>query len=154
MAETLAIRAATAADAPAISALVLSLARYFLADPERPGDAEAFFQTISPEAIAGYIESGRFRYHLADAGGELAGVVAIRDGAHLYHLFIAERFHGRGVATRLWERARAEALAGGNPGRFTVNSSLFAVPLYEHLGFTASGPALTKDGIAYQPMEL
>ena len=154
MAEPLAIRAATAADAPAISALVLSLARYFLADPERPEAAEAFFQTISPEAIAGYIESGRFRYHLAESGGDLAGVVAIRDGAHLYHLFIAERFHRRGLATRLWEHARAEALAGGNPGRFTVNSSLFAVPLYERLGFAPAGAAIVKDGIAYQPMAL
>ncbi len=154
MAETLAIRAATAADAPAISALVLSLARYFLADPERPEAAEDFFSTISPEAIAGYIESGRFRYHLAEAAGELAGAVAIRDGAHLYHLFIAERFHRRGLATRLWEHARAEALAGGNPGRFTVNSSLFAVPLYERLGFTASGAAMVNNGVAYQPMEL
>ncbi len=154
MPEPLIIRAATPADAPAISALVLSLASYFLADPARPEAAEAFFATITPEAIAGYMDGGRFRYHVAEAGGELAGAVAIRDGAHLYHLFVARRFHRRGLATRLWEHARAEALTHGNPGRFTVNSSLHAIPLYEHLGFTASGAAMVKDGLAFQPMVL
>lgn len=154
MAEPLSIRSATAADAPAISVLVVSLAPYFLADPQQPDAAAAFFATITPEAIAGYIDGGRFRYHIAEAGSELAGVVAIRDGAHLYHLFVAERFHRRGLATRLWDHARAEALAHGNPGRFTVNSSLFAIPLYQRLGFAASGDAVVKDGLAFQPMEL
>ena len=145
------IRAATTHDAPAISALLRSLADYFLADPDRPEDAEAFFRTITPEAIAGFIDGGRFRYHVAEAQGVLAGAVGVRDGAHLYHLFVAERFHRRGLATRLWEHARAEA---GNPGRFTVNASRFAVPLYERLGFTATGEVEVKDGIAFQPMVL
>ena len=40
-------------DAPAITALVGSLARYFLADPESPEAAADFFRTIPPEAISG-----------------------------------------------------------------------------------------------------
>ena len=151
--ESLPIRQATPEDTPAIAALVLSLSRYFLADPERPEAAEAFFRTITPEAIAGYISGGRFRYHVAEDARELAGVVAVRDGGHLYHLFVAERFHRRGLATRLWEHARGDAIARGNPGRFTVNASLIAVPLYERLGFAASAPAVVQDGIAFQAME-
>lgn len=145
-----ALRPATPADAPAIGALVRSLARYFLADPERPQDAEAFFRTLFPEAIAANLEGGRFRYHLLEADGALAGVVGVRDGSHLYHLFVEERFHRRGLATRLWEHARRDA---GDPERFTVNASLIAVPLYERLGFAATGPVVVQDGIAFRPME-
>lgn len=145
------IRTATPEDAPAISALVSSLSGYFLADPDHPEAAAAFFRTITPEAIAGFIEGGRFVYHVAEDGGRLAGAVGVRDGSHLYHLFVDERFHRRGIATRLWEHALAEA---GYPARFTVNASLFAVPLYERLGFTAAGDAVVKDGIAFQPMVL
>jgi GNAT superfamily N-acetyltransferase len=152
--EALPIRAATPDDAPAIAALVLSLARYFLADPERPENAENFFRTITPAVVAENMRGGRFRYHVAEDDGALAGVVAMRDGAHLYHLFVAERLHRRGLATRLWERARDEALATGNPGRFTVNASLFAIPLYERLGFGASAAPVIQDGIAFQAMEL
>lgn len=63
----LTIREATPADAGRISALIASLARHFLADPERPQDAAAFFETITPSAIADSIASGRYRYHLAKA---------------------------------------------------------------------------------------
>jgi len=148
------IRPATPDDAPAIGALVRSLARYFLADSERPGDAEAFFRTLEPGVITANLEGGRFRYHLADAEGVLAGVVGVRDGSHLYHLFVDERFHRRGLASRLWEHARRDAEAAGNRGRWTVNASLAAVPLYERLGFAATGPVVAQDGIAFRPMAL
>lgn len=148
------IREGTPDDAERISALIASLARYFLADPDDPGAAEAFFQTIAPVAIADCIAGRRFRYHLAEVGGELAGAVGVRDAGHLYHLFVAERFHGRRLGSRLWAVARRAAEADGNTGRFTVNSSMYAVGLYERLGFTPAGPAQVQNGIAFMPMEL
>lgn len=154
MTEPVSIRMATPADAPAIAALVRSLSRYFLADPERPEAAEEFFRTITTEAVAGYMEGGRFRYHLAEIQGETVGVAGMRDDEHLYHLFVAERFHRRGIGVRLWECARADAVARGNPGRFTLNATLGAVPLYERLGFTPTGPVVETHGIVFRPMEL
>ena len=91
---------------------------------------------------------------MAEISGELVGVAGIRDAAHLYHLFVAESFQGRGIAAQLWEIASREALADGNPGRFTVNSSPYARALYERLGFVATGEPQVKDGIAFLPMEL
>jgi predicted GNAT family N-acyltransferase len=38
--------------------------------------------------------------------------------------------------------------------RFTLRSSLYAVPIYKRFGFSESGPVGTKDGISFQPMEL
>lgn len=154
MSVPLRIREATGDDAFAISALVLSLARSFVADPEDPGAAEPFFRTLAPEAIAESLAGGRFRYHLAEVDGALVGVVGVRDHSHLFHLFVAESFHRRGIGRRLWEVARDAARADGNPGRFTVNSSLFAVPVYRGLGFEPAGEPLRKDGIAFVPMQL
>ena len=147
-AEPISFRKAVPADAEAISALVTGLASYFLADPSHPEDAAFFFTTITPEAIRGYLE-GDIAYHLAEADGALAGLIGIRGGSHVYHLFVGERFHRRGVAARLWERARN---AAGAPSRFTVNASRYALPVYRRFGFVAEGPEVMQDGIAFQPM--
>jgi GNAT superfamily N-acetyltransferase len=152
--ESLVVRPARAEDAEAISGLINSLFRYFLSDPDRPEDAEAFFRKISVEGIAEVLADERYRYQVAEAGGILAGVVGMRDGAHLYHLFVAEPFHGQGIGARLWDTARREARARGNPGRFTVNSSRYAIPVYERLGFVATDALQVMDGLAYLPMAL
>jgi GNAT superfamily N-acetyltransferase len=150
----LTMRPARAGDAEAISALVTLLSRYFLADPERPEDAAGFLAQLSPAACAERLSDPRFRHHVAEVDGALAGFVAIRDDGHLYHLFVAERFHGHGIATRLWGIGSGEARARGNPGRFTVNSSLHAVPVYERFGFATAGTPQVQDGIAFLPMLL
>lgn len=153
-ADTVVIRVAGVEDAEAISALILSLARYFLADPDDPGAAAPFLATLDPPAMAQRLADERYRYHVAEADGALAGVVGVRDADHLYHLFVAEPFHGRGIGARLWDAAQRQARAQGNPGRFTVNSSLYAVPVYERMGFTAAEDRQVYDGIAFIPMRL
>ncbi|HEU0301847.1 MAG TPA: GNAT family N-acetyltransferase [Longimicrobium sp.] len=148
------VRAARPQDAEAVSTLITSLSRYFLADPDDPGAAAAFLLTLAPAPIRELLENGRFRYHVAEVDGVLAGVVGMRDARHLHHLFVAEPFHGRGIGGRLWDTARRQALAEGNPGEFTVNSSRHAIPLYERLGFRATDSLRVTDGIAYLPMRL
>lgn len=78
----------------------------------------------------------------------------MRDSAHLFTLFVAEDFQGQGLGRRLWELARAECLAAGNPGAFTVNSSKYAVPVYERFGFVVAGPVQTRNGVLYVPMKM
>jgi GNAT superfamily N-acetyltransferase len=151
---SLIVRAARAQDAEAISALITSLAHHGLADPDRPEDAAAFFATVTPDAIARNLEDARYRYHVAEAGGALAGVIGMRDAAHLYHLFVAEPFRGRGIATRLWETARGAAVAEGNPGCFTVNATRYAVPVYERFGFAPAEALRVNEGLVYLPMRL
>ena len=153
MSEPLVIREAGRDDAETISALIVSLARFFLANPKRPQDAAPFFRSISAEMLRKALASPRYRYHVALAGGTLAGVIGVRDASHLLHLFVAEPFHRQGIALRLWSTARAAALADGAPDRFTLNSSLLARPLYERWGFEATEEPITMDGLAFVPME-
>lgn len=147
------IRAATVADAEEISALIVELSAPFYTSPTREG-AEPFLASISAEAQRGYLAAGNFSYHVAETDGRLVGVVALRDNAHLFHLFVAKPLQGTGLSRRLWNIVKADALATGNPGQFTVNSSLIAVPVYEQFGFVRKGEVQYVHGISCQPMQL
>jgi GNAT superfamily N-acetyltransferase len=147
------VQSATPADAEAISALILELSEPFYLSPSRAG-AEPLLASISPEGQRGYISATNFSYYVARSDEELVGVVAVRDNAHLFHLFVAKPQQGKGLASRLWSIAKRKALAAGNPGEFTVNSSLNAVPIYEKFGFVRQGEAQRIHGVAFQPMQL
>jgi GNAT superfamily N-acetyltransferase len=147
------LRLATLHDVPRISALIRSLSAPFFLSPSGQG-AELFLQSISESAIQDYVSAADFCYQVAEFDTELAGVVAMRDNSHLYHLFVAAAFQDQGIARHLWESAKARAVRAGNPGRFTVNASLGAVAVYERFGFVATGPAVAKHGISFQPMLL
>jgi GNAT superfamily N-acetyltransferase len=147
------IRPAVANDASAISALILSLQPYLTIEPDGSG-AEEFLVSLSPDIIRRNLQDENYRYQLAFDGDVLAGVVAVRDNAHLFSLYVGSPWHGQGVGKRLWEIARDGALARGNTGSFTVNSSTFAEAMYRHLGFTATGPVAEMHGIRFIPMRL
>jgi ribosomal protein S18 acetylase RimI-like enzyme len=147
------IRAATADDAPRISTLVHDLAGKYIVHEFSEEGASRLLESMSVAAIRTYLESG-YRYHVAEENGELAGVIAIRDNRHLYHLFVSECFQGKGVARRLWESAKAASLDAGNPGVFTVNSSRYAVGLYEKFGFVRQSEAVDVSGVICIPMKL
>jgi GNAT superfamily N-acetyltransferase len=143
-----AIREARVSDAPAISRLIVGLVDYFLSDPDAP-ELGPFLETLTPAATAERIQSRNFDYLVAEYGSGILGVIAIRDDSHVYHLFVQSDAHRRGIARALWEHARARSAATA----FTVNSSIFAVPAYERLGFTAVDVPQTKDGLVFVPME-
>ena len=147
------MRPATVGDASRISLLIRSLSGPFFVSPDGEG-AELFLQSISESAVQGYVTAENFRYQVAEADDQFIGVVAVRDNSHLFHLFVTPAFQGRGVAHQLWHAAKGQAVRAGNAGRFTVNSSLRAVPVYERFGFVASGPSIAKHGISFQPMLL
>lgn len=147
------IRLATARDAEAISALIRGVSHFFTLRPDGAG-AEAFLETVSPHAIRGCLSSPDYVYRVAEEDGVIVGVVAVRESRHLYHLFVAPDGQRRGLARRLWTRAMRAAVRAGNPGEFTVNSTPFAVPVYERFGFVATGPRVEANGIAFVPMRL
>ena len=144
------IRPATTQDAEAISALISASAHHFLLDPSGRG-AERFLASVTPQAILGYITSSNFHYLIAEDGPNLAGAVALRNGRHLFHLFVAPTHQRQGLARALWEAAKQGAAKDLKV--FTVNSSPNAVAVYERFGFSATGPRTEMNGIAFVPME-
>jgi GNAT superfamily N-acetyltransferase len=144
-------RPGSPADAEAIAELIASFQSELTDDPSGAG-AEQFFASVSIQAERDYLASERYRYLLAYSDSKLVGFVAIRDGSHLFHLFVERSHQGQGVARRLWERALQELCAPNSDGGFTVNSSLSAVPVYETFGFVPAGPIQRKHGISFLPM--
>ncbi len=147
------IRRATSLDAEAISALILGTADKLTLHPDGRG-AEEFLTTLSPTAIDGYLRAANFRYWVGLVDGALAGIVAMRDHTHLFHLFVAPAFQRQGLAAQLWRHARDDALARGDVAAFTVNSSLHAAPIYRHFGFQDTSAVIEMNGLAFIPMRL
>ncbi len=146
-------RAATVSDASAISELILAFRHEYLLDPTGRG-AEEFLTSVSAEAERGYISSSRYYYLLGEAEGVLAGVIALRDGTHVFRLFVARNRQRQGLARELWRRARQTLGPVDQAMSFTVNSSLMAVPVYRRLGFEQTSPQVEMHGIAVVPMRL
>jgi GNAT superfamily N-acetyltransferase len=147
------IREAQVNDIPAISELIRPLVEKYIAYEFSAEGARNLLSSIEPEAIHGYFDLG-YRYHVAEENGVLAGVVAVRDNRHLYHLFVADAFRGQGLARRLWQVAHDACRDAGNAGEYTVNSSNFAVEMYRKFGFVDTAPPETRNGVSYVPMKL
>ncbi|MEO6918865.1 MAG: GNAT family N-acetyltransferase [Collimonas sp.] len=146
-------RPAVSVDGAAISALIRQFLHEFTINPAGTG-AEKFLDSVSTEAETRYIADPRYRYIAAFEDTQLAGFIALRDGSHVFHLFVSPAFQRRGLATRLWQKAKAAALSMSTPECFTVNSSPFALPVYARFGFKETGPQVEAHGIHFVPMHL
>ncbi len=92
---------------------------------------------------------------VAEQGGEIVGVLEVRQHNHVSLLVVDRRFFGRGVARDLLTRGVAHCLEG-NPDleRITVHSSRYAVDVYKRLGFEPVGEELEIDGIRFTPLAM
>ncbi len=111
-----------------------------------------YLASVSVEAERNYLASERYRYLLAYSDSHLAGLIAIRDDSHLFHLFVERSYQRRGLARRLWELALHELCDCSSEGGLTVNSSPAAVPVYQAFGFIAEGQIQNMHGISFLPM--
>jgi GNAT superfamily N-acetyltransferase len=147
------IRPAVCSDAHGISKLINSQSHHRTPKPTEPAPPE-FLAGFAPETIKGYVGSVSYRYLVVLIEGQIVGVLGIRDGQRIIHLFVAESYQRRGIAPALWSRARSELLAGGEEASVVVNSSIYAIPVYERFGFKAVGPRVERAGVTYVPMQL
>src|SRR5947207_12246296 len=144
-------RAGSSPDAGEIAGLIASF-QTELTDDASGADAEEYLASVSVRAEREYLASARYRYLLAYSGSELVGFIAIRDGSHLFHLFVERAHQRQGIARRLWERALRELCAPSSDGGFTANSSLSAVPVYEAFGFVPAGSIQSMHCISILPI--
>ena len=110
------IRKARPEDASQISELISRVAHYFAPGSTDPV-AAWFASSITPSAIAGRVNDPKFNYLAGFVGQTLAGVIAVRDTTHVHHLFVAPEFQRKGLAGKLWARAKADAVSSGNKDR-------------------------------------
>ena len=138
-------------DLPAMAHLLRASALEYIVRESPPEGACTFLRENDEEGLRAYIRAGHV-YHVARDGAELAGFVGIRGKDHVFHLFVDRRWHRQGLARRLWERARLDAIERGASGSFTVNASNFAVPVYAAFGFQRTAPTQCVKGLYFNPM--
>lgn len=149
------IRKAELNDVFAVRQLVLSLAHVFLQGPEsKDGIAvpaplpDAFMASLAIEEFEARFNDHQYLNLVCEENDEISGYGALRANSHLFHLFVAETHQGKGISRLLWHQLKTSV-----PGQITVNSSLYAVPVYRKLGFVAMGGIAEKNGIWFQLME-
>ena len=154
-AATVAIVKAVITDALPLSQLINSLSHYYLDDPKAQLPdwlSDTLTEAVFAARIAdpSYINLVcKFKDEVSGADA-IQGYISIKDQSHIYHLFVAEDYQGKGVAKQLWNHARAFTQSES----FTVRSSLYAVPVYKQFGFVEAGDVGCKDGVTFMPMKL
>lgn len=88
-------------------------------------------------------------FYAALHNNKIIGILAVDVKLnHICLFFVDKDLHNTGIGTALFKKFLNEFM----PKAVTVNSSPFAVKVYEKLGFTANGIRQVSDGIVYIPM--
>ena len=143
------IRFATKYDAKNISELVTSLSHYYLGQKQKELP-DWFLSTMEENEFKNRIKSDEYINLISIEQNELIGYISMNTNGHLYHLFVSEKHQGQGIARQLWNKTTQKY----NLSKYTVRSSINAVPVYTAFGFSVTAQEGEKDGIHFQPMEL
>ena len=135
-----------------VSALILDVFNEFVAPEYSSKGIYEFSNYIEPSKLLN--RSGENHFCLVAAvENKLVGMIEVRDNNHICLLFVAKNYMGQRVAKELVHRA-LEICRKQYPGlqKVDVNSSPYAVNIYEKLGFNVNGPSEEKNGIIFIPM--
>ena len=138
----------------AVSNLVARSFNEFIA-PDFSGEGiDEFFKYANPRALAKRSEDSHFVL-VAEADGEIAGMIEVREMKHISMLFVDKSHHKKGIGMELLRLALDRIMSGHtSPESVTVHSSRFAVPFYENLGFTRTSEEKIIYGVVHIPMAL
>jgi GNAT superfamily N-acetyltransferase len=139
-------------DAQRISELAQAVALQFIVDEFSATGRALYLKELAPAAIARRLAAKDFRFLVAEDGEALVGVAAMQGSSHLYHLCVATGYQRGGLARRLWQILRDEALSADPPRNFKANVPRYAIGAYTRLGFKADGAMRDEKGVHFQPM--
>jgi len=103
------------------------------------------------EEVSADIESGNKKMWAYYQDAKIVGVIATRDTSHISLMFVDKQHHRKGIARQLFWTV-LEDIRNQEATEITVNSSPYAVAVYESLGFIKTGEQQEKDGIIFVPM--
>ena len=88
------------------------------------------------------------KFYGAFDGDQLVGTLCMREPQHIGGFFVKADYHRKGIGRALFETMRRDY----DKQQFTVNSSPYAVKIYEHLGFQATDTEQVVNGLWFTPM--
>lgn len=94
-------------------------------------------------------------WRIALSGNRIVGMIEVRDHDHVSLLFVDPDFHHKGIAKDLIRQTVQICRTGASsPSEISVNSSAYAVPVCEKLGFRRAREKQVRNGIVFIPMIL
>ncbi len=115
---------------------------------------EEFFLYSNPLSLKRRLEKNYFSM-VAECEGRILGMIEIKGENHISMLYVDKDFHHNGIASNLVKKALEEISENNrNPKDITVNSSRYAVPFYESLGFIQYEDEKSVYGVIHTPMLL
>ena len=142
------IRHALVTDASGISKLIASTSE-ICCFSEAAACPDWYLNSIQTQAIETLIASERMVFLLAMSDQRIAGVLAIEDKLSIKYFFVDPEHQKMGIGKLLWQFAKNSGEFGAT---LKVRSSLFAVPIYQRLGFESIGPPSSFNGLHFQSM--
>ncbi len=138
-----------------VEQLVWEVFEKYEAPGYRKEGVETFRAFIAPDNLRWMVGEGSLRIYCCFDGERLVGIIALRGLSHIALLFVREPYHRRGIAGNLLKMALAELkMREPDVDELTVHSSLYAIPIYEKMGFTIQADEIQQDhGIRFMPME-
>ena len=112
---------------------------------------ESYLQNKIQE-VSAELKSGHKKMWAYYQGDEIIGVIATRETAHISLMFVEKSHQRKGIARQMFRVVAEEIKKDKNAVQITVNSSPYAVKVYERLGFVKTQEQQEKDGIVYIPM--
>ncbi|MEB3754125.1 GNAT family N-acetyltransferase [Acinetobacter sp. MD2(2019)] len=98
-------------------------------------------------------EMADVEYFVKEELQNIIGVIAYKKPAHLLHFFVDQSHQNKGVGRQLWEFLNQQLKNHQNIDKWTVNSSCYAKPIYEKLGFITTSDVIESHGIRFIQME-
>ncbi len=108
---------------------------------------ETFEEYIRPKNIAKRLSDKTTKLIVAWERNEPVGVIEIRGKSHISLFFVSQKYQKRGLGKLLFKEGFKNYTES-----ISVNSSPYAVTIYEKLGFKKVAGELIKNGITYIPM--
>jgi GNAT superfamily N-acetyltransferase len=152
--ETLTYRQMKPEDILEVSDLVSRVFNESVAPEYSSEGVQEFHRYIEPAAFQARYPKNHFSL-IALSQTIVVGMIEMRGYDHVSLLFVDQDYQRRGIAKELLNQA-IQICQGheSQPSGISVNSSSFAVSIYEKLGFQQVGERQVKNGIGFTPMLL
>ncbi len=138
-----------------VSAFVWEVFAEFEAPEYKQEGIAEFKRYILPEELKANSDDGTLSVMCCKHKSELIGVIATRANRHISLLFVKKEYHRQGIARKLLAKAIEDCCrANIKLCHITVNSSPYAISIYEKLGFEQTDVEQEANGIRFTPMKL
>lgn len=132
--------------------MVIECFNEFVAPEYSCEGVEEFLKYVNPNSMQDRLAHGNFVF-VALHSDTVVGAIEVRTNNHIALLFVKKQYHKKGIAKRLLELAIKKCRQErADINVIDVNSSLYAVPIYEKLGFIKTNVEQLINGIRFIPM--